>query len=149
MIIKRINIWFMCDFHSMRCLGPILIVRPKQACVFDVKTKLFIFFRFRREILYQLPPLERFLMTISSIWCHLWKSTHTRPVRFNVQSSVLESSFDTPTPWGGEHNVSTPVFHPTVVEHSQTYSSETSTLLDRNGFFWKKRCGIITKWMKP
>ena len=105
-----------------------------------MKTKLFIFFRFRREILYQLPPLERFLMTISSIWCHLWKSTHTRPVRFSVQSSVLESSFDTPTPWAGEHNVSTPVFHPTAVEHSQTYCLQASTL---QFFFWKKMWVVL------
>ena len=138
----------MCDFYSMRCFGPICIVRPKQACDW-CENYIIYFFRFRREILYQLPPLERFLMTISSIWCHLLKSTHTRPVRFSVQSSVLESSFDTPTPWAGEHNVSTPVFHPTVVEHSQTYSLETSSLPDWNGFFWKKSCGIITKWMKP
>ena len=33
-----------------------------------------------------------------------------------------------------QHNVSTPVFHPTAVEHSQTYCLQTSTLR----FFWKK-----------
>ena len=32
-------------------------------------------------------------------------------------------------------NVSTPVFHPTAVEHSQTYRLQASTLLF---FFWKK-----------
>ena len=146
MIIKRINIWFMCDFFILCDVLDRYLLLGLSKLAIDVKTKLFIFFRFRRETLYQ---LTSFLMTITSIWCHLWKSTHTRPVRFSVQSSVLESSFDTPTPWAGEHNVSTPVFHPTVVEHSQKYSLETSSLLDRMRFFWKKRYGIITKWMKP
>ena len=140
----------MCDFYSMRCLGPIFIVSLSKLAL-DVKTKLFIFFRFRREILYQLPPLERFLMTISSIWCHLWKSTHTRPVRFSVQSSVLESSFDTPT--AGEHNVSTMLAPPFFILLSWNIPRHIvwgqAPYWIEMGFFWKKRCGIITKWMKP
>ena len=37
------------------------------------------------------------------------------------------------------HNVSTPVFHPTAVEHSQTYCLQASTLL----FFWKKMWVVL------
>ena len=38
----------------------------KTICIYNAR------FRFRREIHDQLPPLERFLETISSIWCNLW-----------------------------------------------------------------------------
>ena len=56
------------------------------------------------------PPLERFLLTISSIWCHLWKSTQARPMRFSARFSALESSVDTPTTWAGEHVLAPPFF---------------------------------------
>ena len=46
------------------------------------------------------------------------------------------------------HNVSTPVFHPTAVEHYQTYCLQASTLLFF--FFLEKGVGSnMTKWMKP
>ena len=54
----------MCDFFILcDVLGRYLLLGLSKLAI-DVKTKLFIFFRFRSEILYQLPP---FLMTISSI----------------------------------------------------------------------------------
>ena len=148
MIIQRINIWFMCDFYSMRCFGPICIVRPKQACDW-CENYIIYFFRFRREILYQLPPLERFLMTISSIWCHLLKSTHTRPVRFSVQSSVLESSFDTPTPEPGSTMLAPPLFILLSWNIPRHIVWKQAAYRIEMGFFGKKSCGIITKWMKP
>ena len=96
------------------------------------------------------PPLERFLLTISSIWCHLWKSTQARPMRFSAQFSALESSVDTPS---REARCLHSRFSSSTVKHSQTYCSQTSNFLDRNGylfiFFFGKRCGIITKSMKP
>ena len=39
-----------------------------------------------------------------------------------------------------QHNVSTPVFHPTAVEHSQTYCLQASTLLF---FFWTKVWAVL------
>ena len=45
------------------------------------------------------------------------------------------------------HNVSTPVFHPTAVEHSQTHCLQASTLLF--SFLEKGVGSIMTKWMKP
>ena len=115
MIIKRINNWFVCDFYPMRWFARLFIARPKQA--WEVKTKFFL--GLEENSITSCPALERILMTISSIWCRSWKSTHTTPVRFSAQSSVLGSSIDTPTPWA--HNVSTPSFHPNVVENSPTY----------------------------
>ena len=96
------------------------------------------------------PPLERFLLTISSIWCHLWKSTQARPMRFSAQFSALESSVDTPTTWAGEHVLAPPFF----ILNSETFPDIlfADKQLSRSKWlfiiFWK-RCGIITKWMKP
>ena len=108
-------------------------------------------FRFRREILNQSPPLERFLVTISSIWCHLWKSTQARPMPFSAQFSALESSVDTPTAWAGEHVLAPPFF----ILNSETFpdilfsDKQLSWSKWLSIYFLGKRCRIITKWMKP
>ena len=47
------------------------------------------------------------------------------------------------------HNVSTPVFQSTAVEHSQTFFLQASTLRFLLFFFEKGVGSIMTKWMKP
>ena len=96
------------------------------------------------------PPLERFLLTISSIWCHLWKSTQARPMRFSARFSALESSVDKPTTWAGKHVLAPPFFilncetFPDILFADKQLSRSKWLFI----IFWK-RCGIITKWMKP
>ena len=72
------------------------------------------------------PPLERFLLTISSIWCHLWKSTQARPMRFSAQFSALESSVDTPS--RGARCLH-PRFSSSTVKHSQTHCCRQAAFL--------------------
>ena len=79
------------------------------------------------------PPLERFLLTISSIWCHLWKSTQARPMRFSAQFSALESSVDTPS---REARWLHPRFSSSTGKPPQTYCLQTSNFLDRNGYLF-------------
>ena len=98
------------------------------------------------------PTLVRFLVTISSIWCHLWKSTQARPIPFSAQFSALESTVDTPTAWAGEHVLAPPFF----ILNSETFPcrhivcSQATFLIEMViYYFFGKRCGIITKWMNP
>ena len=79
------------------------------------------------------PPLERFLLTISSIWCHLWKSTQARPMRFSAQFSAVKSSVDTPS---REARWLHPRFSSSTVKPPQTYCLQTSNFLDRNGYLF-------------
>ena len=96
-------------------------------------------------------PLERFLVTISSIWCHLWKSTQARLMRFSAQFSALESSFDTPTTWAGEHVLAPSFF----ILNSETFpdilfaDKQLSWSKWLFIYYFGKRWGILTKWMKP
>ena len=81
------------------------------------------------------PPLERFLLTISSIWCHLWKSTQARPTPFSAQFSALESSVDTPAAWAGEHVLAPPFF----ILNSETFPD---ILFADKQLCWSKRLSI-------
>ena len=136
---KKLNNWFVYDFYSMRWFERLFIIRPKQA--WD-RCEIF---RFRRELHYQLPPIREIfhdyqlnLMSFVKIY-----PRHTG----KIQCPVLCPRILHRLPYFVSlHNVSTPVFHPTAVEHSQTYCLQTSTLL----FFLEKGVGsIMTKWMKP
>ena len=80
-------------------------------------------------------------MTISSIRCHLWKSTQARPVRFIAQFSALESSFDTPTAWAGEHVLAPPFF----ILNSETFPD---ILFTDKQLSWSKWLFIYFFWKK-
>ena len=92
-------------------------------------------FRFRRELHYQLPPIREIsydyqLNLMSFVKIH---PRHTSVIQCPVLGPRILHRH---TYSVSRHNVSTPVFHPTAVEHSQTYCLQASTLLFF--FFWKK-----------
>ena len=140
MIIKIINNWFVYDFYPMRWFERLFIIRPKQA--WD-RCEIF---RFRRELHYQLPPIREIfydyqLNLMSFVKIH---PRHTGEIQCPV---LCPRILHRHTYSVSQHNVSTAVFHPTAVEHSQTYCLQASTLLF---FFLEKGVGsIMTKWMKP
>ena len=104
------------------------------------------FLAFEENSITSCPPLERFFMTISSIWCQLQKSTHATPVRFNVQSSVLGSSIDTPTPWPSTM-LAPPFF---ILPQWNIPRHIVCRQAPYCFFFLEKGVGsIMTKWMKP
>ena len=72
--------WFISYFCFCAILWKLFIVRKWKALGLEQKSFT------------SCPPLERFLKTISSIWCHLRKSTQARPMRFSAQFSALEWS---------------------------------------------------------
>ena len=139
MIIKIINNWFVYDFYPMRWCERLFIIRPKQA--WD-RCEIF---RFRRELHYQLPPVREIfydyqLNLMSFVKIH---PRHPSVIQCPDLCPRILHWHTYSVSW---HNVSTPVFHPTAVEHSQTYCLQASTLL----LFLEKGVGsIMTKWIKP
>ena len=124
---KIINNWSVYDFYPIRWFERLFIIRPKQA--WD-RCEIF---RFRREFHYQLPPIREILYDyqlnlMSFVKIH---PRHTSEIQCPVLCSRILHRH---TYSVSQHNVSTPVFHPTAVENSQTYCLQASTLL----FFWKK-----------
>ena len=140
MIIKIINNWFVYDFYPMGWFERLFIIRPKQA--WD-RCKIF---RFRRDLHYQLPPIREIFYDYQLNLMSFVKilPRHTSVIQCPV---LCPRILHRHTYSVCRHNVGTPVFHPTAVEHSQTYCLQASTLLL---FFLEKGVGsIMTKWMKP
>ena len=140
MIIKIINNRFVYDFYPMRWFKRLFIIRPKQAW------ERCEIFRFRRELHYQLPPIREIfydyqLNLMSFVKTH---PRHTGEIQCRVFGPRILHRH---TYSVSQHNVSTAVFHPTAVEHFQTYCLQASALLFFN---LEKGVGsIMTKWMKP
>ena len=109
------------------------------------KLNYYYFFRFRRELHYQLPPIRE---NINDYQLNLrsFVKIHPHQIQWDSVPSPLSSNPPSTHLLHEPHNVSTPIFHPNVVVHSQTYCLQASTLLV---FLGKGVGSIVTKWMKP
>ena len=94
----------------------------------------YVRFRLRKKIHNQLPSLERFLETISSIWCNLWKCRLSQTSAIQCPVLANESSFHTPFLKLSSTMLAPPKIKSKTDEHSQIYCLQTSSFLGRNVF---------------